>query len=79
MTGFLRSFRRKVSKTGSGFSKTYSITGWRVGYVGADIDIMTGIRKVHDYLTVCAPSFLQYAVLKAFDLQKEYFAELIKR
>ncbi|MCG3217189.1 MAG: pyridoxal phosphate-dependent aminotransferase [Candidatus Heimdallarchaeota archaeon] len=65
--------------TVSGFSKTYSITGWRVGYVGADIDIMTGIRKVHDYLTVCAPSFLQYAVLKAFDLQKEYFAELIKR
>ncbi len=63
----------------SGFSKTFSVTGWRIGYVAANQEVMNGIRKVHDYLTVCAPSLLQYAILKAFDLSSLYYNELIKR
>ena len=63
----------------SGFSKTFSVTGWRIGYVAANQELMNGIRKVHDYLTVCAPSLLQYAILKAFDLSSVYYNELINR
>lgn len=63
----------------SGFSKTFSITGWRIGYAAATKELMDGIRKVHDYLTVCAPSILQYAILKAFTLGPSYFTQLIQR
>ncbi|MFW9852882.1 MAG: pyridoxal phosphate-dependent aminotransferase [Candidatus Thorarchaeota archaeon] len=63
----------------SGFSKTFSITGWRVGYVATHKKLMTGIRKVHDYLTICAPSLLQLAVLKSFELGEEYFSMLKQR
>jgi aminotransferase len=63
----------------SGFSKTFSVTGWRIGYVAANQELMNGIRKVHDYLTVCAPSLLQYAILKAFDLSSIYYNEIINR
>jgi len=63
----------------SGFSKTFSVTGWRIGYVAANKELMNGIRKVHDYLTVCAPSLLQYAILKAFDINPLYYNELINR
>ena len=63
----------------SGFSKTFSVTGWRVGYVSAAKELMGGIRKVHDYLTVAAPSLLQFAVLKSFTLGPSYFNDLINR
>ncbi|MHA1401497.1 MAG: pyridoxal phosphate-dependent aminotransferase [Candidatus Heimdallarchaeaceae archaeon] len=62
--------------TVSGFSKTFSITGWRLGYVAAQTKLMQGIRKVHDYLTVCAPSLLQNASLRVFDLNEDYFESL---
>ncbi len=63
----------------SGFSKTFSVTGWRIGYVAASKDLMGGIRKVHDYLTVCAPSLLQLASLNAFNLDSSYFNNLKNR
>lgn len=63
----------------SGFSKTFSITGWRIGYVAAERELMSGVRKVHDYLTICAPSLLQYAILKSFELENEYYSNLKKR
>ena len=63
----------------SGFGKTFSVTGWRIGYVAAKKKLMKGIRKVHDYLTVCAPSILQQAVIKAFDLKEDYFNQLVSR
>lgn len=65
--------------TVSGFSKTFSITGWRLGYVASEKELMSGIRKVHDYLTVCAPSILQKAVMQSFQLQQTYFEELKER
>lgn len=59
-----------------GFSKTYSITGWRVGYVVASEKFSSNIRKVHDYLTVCAPTPLQHACLAALSLPDSYYDDL---
>lgn len=60
----------------SGFSKTYSATGWRVGYVIAPKDLTGAIRKVHDFLTVCAPTPLQEACIVALKLPKSYYQKL---
>jgi len=55
-------------------SKTYSVTGWRVGWVLASPDLTDSIRKVHDFLTVGAPAPLQEAVATAMDtLPGEYY------
>ncbi len=70
---------REQTITVSGFSKTFSITGWRLGYVAANRELMEGIRKCHDYLTVCAPSLLQYATLKAFTLGNKYYEDIRNR
>jgi len=57
-------------------SKTFSVTGWRVGWVAASPELTTSIRKVHDFLTVNAPTPLQYAGTKALDEQQDYFTGL---
>lgn len=62
--------------TVSSASKTYSVTGWRVGWVVAPPEITASIRKVHDFLTVGAPAPLQYAVAEALALPDAYFSEL---
>lgn len=59
-------------------SKTYSVTGWRVGYVIAPPDITGAIRKVHDFLTVGAAHPLQAAGAYALSLPKSYYVELQK-
>jgi len=64
--------------TVSGISKTYSLTGWRVGYVVADKPLTDAIRTVHDFLTVCAPSPLQRAALTAFSLDRRYYDGLLR-
>lgn len=60
----------------SGFSKTYSVTGWRVGYIVAPKPITGAIRKVHDFLTVCAPTPLQEACAAAMRLPASYYDKL---
>ena len=45
----------------SGFSKAFAMTGWRVGYVCAPEDIRKALLKIHQYATICAPIFSQYA------------------
>lgn len=57
-------------------SKTYSVTGWRVGYCIAPAEITSGIRKVHDFLTVGAAAPLQAAGAYALSLPREYYANL---
>src|SRR5213594_3326280 len=60
----------------SGFSKTFSVTGWRVGYVVASKPLTSAIRKVHDFLTVCAPTPLQEACTAALQLPESYYDHL---
>ena len=62
----------------SGLSKTYSVTGWRIGYAIASAEISSAIRKVHDFSTVCAPAPLQRAGVEALNLPRSYYASLAK-
>jgi len=58
----------------SGASKTYAVTGWRIGTIIAPRELTAAIRKVHDFLTVGAPAPLQEAVAVAMDeLPREYY------
>lgn len=58
------------------FSKTYSVTGWRVGYALADVSLTARIRKIHDFLTVGAPAPLQHACIAALHLPESYYRDL---
>jgi aspartate/methionine/tyrosine aminotransferase len=57
-------------------SKTYGVTGWRVGWAIAPTPITAALRKVHDFLTVCAATPLQVAVQGALGLPKTYYTEM---
>jgi aspartate/methionine/tyrosine aminotransferase len=57
-------------------SKTFSVTGWRIGYVQASPEITASVRKVHDFLTVGAAAPLQVAAAEAFNFGTEYYEEL---
>lgn len=59
-------------------SKTYSVTGWRVGYCIAPPDISSAIRKVHDFLTVGAANPLQHAGAYALSLPPSYYEKVQK-
>src|SRR6202023_2238176 len=67
---------RERTITINGMSKTYSVTGWRVGWAVAPEKITNAIRKVHDFLTVGAPAPLQEAGAAALSLPPEYYAKL---
>jgi len=58
------------------FSKTYAVTGWRVGFAAAPAPLMAAIRKVHDFLTVCAPAPFQRALMAALDLPQSYYQSM---
>ena len=71
---------RNRTITVSGISKTFSVTGWRVGTVVAPPEVTGAIRKVHDFLTVGAPAPLQEAAAFAYSRMDEgYFQELLER
>jgi aspartate/methionine/tyrosine aminotransferase len=61
----------------SGASKTFSVTGWRVGWLIAPALLTAGIRKVHDFLTVGAAHPLQIAVASALELPPSFYVELL--
>jgi len=63
----------------SGLGKTYAVTGWRVGWAVAAAPLSGLIRKVHDYLTICAPTPLQEAGLAAFALPEAYYDDMRRR
>ena len=60
----------------SSLSKTYSMTGWRLGYVIASPTVINEARKVHDFLTVGAAAPLQEAAVTALELPDSYYSEL---
>ena len=60
----------------SGMSKTYTVTGWRIGYTIAESSLTDAIRKVHDYMTVCAPAPFQEAAAFSLRLPKTFYADL---
>lgn len=62
----------------NGLSKTYSVTGWRVGYMLASAELTSAIRKVHDFLTVGAPAPLQRAGAVALQLPQSYYDTLAR-
>ena len=68
-------FERTISV--SSLSKTYSITGWRLGYVIGAPAVIDSARKVHDFLTVGAAAPLQEAAVTALQFDDEYYAELL--
>ncbi len=67
---------RERTVTISALSKTYAVTGWRVGWAVAAAPLMAGIRPVHDFLTVAAPAPMQAAGVVALGLPDAYFADL---
>lgn len=60
----------------SSLSKTYSITGWRLGYTIAPEAITERIKKVHDFLTVGAAAPLQEAVIPGLNFEQDYYDKL---
>jgi aminotransferase len=60
----------------SGISKSYSVTGWRIGYAVANAELSVGIRRAHDFITVGAPHPLQEAAVTALNLPDSYYVSL---
>jgi len=57
-------------------SKTYSVTGWRVGWAIAEKELTDALRKVHDYVAICAPTPLQEAVVTGLNFPADYYERL---
>ena len=69
---------RERTVTISALSKTYSVTGWRVGWTITSHEIALSLRKVHDFLTVAAPAPLQEAGITALGLPDAYYEDLVR-
>jgi aminotransferase len=67
---------REQTITINSISKTYSLTGWRVGWAIAPSSLTSSIRKVHDFLTVGAPHPLQEAAAAALRMDRNYYRTL---
>lgn len=63
----------------SSLSKTYSVTGWRLGYVIAPAPIIERAKKVHDFLTVGAAAPLQEAVIPGLKFRQDYYDDLLQK
>ncbi|MBX9666658.1 MAG: aminotransferase class I/II-fold pyridoxal phosphate-dependent enzyme [Candidatus Obscuribacterales bacterium] len=63
--------------TCSGLSKTYNLTGWRVGWVIAPPFYTAALRKIHDYLTLVAPTPFQIAGVTALQLPEKFYSDLL--
>lgn len=67
-----------VAITISGFSKTFSVTGWRIGYVAAPKRVASAIGLVNDLFYVCAPTPLQWGIARALEIGEEYYRNLAR-
>ncbi|MGN8817598.1 pyridoxal phosphate-dependent aminotransferase [Oribacterium sp. HCP28S3_H8] len=63
--------------TCNSLSKTYSITGWRLGYLIGPADVIEGAKKVHDFLTVGAAAPLQEAAVTGLEFPESYYDDLL--
>jgi aminotransferase len=61
----------------NGFSKTYSMTGWRIGYAAADPDIIEAMTKIHQYTILCAPIMAQNAAIEALNEKPDEIASIL--
>ena len=61
----------------SGFSKSYAMTGWRIGYVAGHADLISGLTKIHQYTMLCAPIMGQIAALEALRSASEAKADMV--
>jgi aminotransferase len=68
---------RDITITVNSFSKTYAMTGWRIGYVVADENITNGIRKMHGYMASCAPASAQKAALEALSGSQDCIDDMV--
>ncbi len=72
------SFYKKAITLG-GFSKSYAMTGWRIGYIHLPSELVEEVIKVQQFTFVCAPTPLQYAALKAFEVNTLDFVKKYKK
>jgi aminotransferase len=72
----MASVDKDVTITISGFSKTFSVTGWRIGYVAANERVTKSIGLVNDLFYVCAPTPLQWGIARALEIGEEYYRNL---
>lgn len=61
----------------SGFSKTYNMTGWRIGYAVGPEHLIANMGLLNDLFFICAPTPLQHGVAAAFDMPDTYFSEML--
>jgi aminotransferase len=73
--GGIEALRDRTITVG-GMGKSFAITGWRLGYIIAPSSVATPIRKVHDYMTICAATPLQAAAVSALELPPSYYSEM---
>ncbi|QQR55833.1 MAG: aminotransferase class I/II-fold pyridoxal phosphate-dependent enzyme [Candidatus Melainabacteria bacterium] len=62
--------------TCSGVSKTFNVTGWRIGWAVAPKDVCYAMQRLHDYTTLVAPSAFQVAAIKALSLPQSFYDDL---
>jgi aminotransferase len=67
-------FKRTI--TLQGFSKSYAMTGWRVGYAAGPAPLLAAMRKLHQYLIMSAPTIAQWAALKAIEVGDAFVEEM---
>lgn len=69
---------KKRTITVNGFSKNYSMTGWRLGFVAADSEVISALVRIHQYATICATSFAQYGAAAALTGSQTEIENMIK-
>lgn len=75
--GSLDGLRERTITVG-GMSKSFAITGWRLGYVITPDPLAAAVRRVHDYTTICAPTPLQAAAVTALSLPQSYYTDMTR-
>jgi aminotransferase len=60
-----------------GFSKSYAMTGWRVGYAAGPADVIGGLVRIHQYSVMSAPTVSQYAAIEALRIGEPYVQEML--